>query len=71
MPIKIFAAPGDHRDDFASLEEQVNRWIEQVQPRIVCFHTTVNEMPGKRDIGDFMMTLVAHYESAAADGRPV
>ena len=62
MPIKIFAAPGDHRNDFRSVEEQVNRWIQEAQPRIISLHPTVNEMPGKRDLGDFMMTLVAHYE---------
>ena len=62
MPIKIFAAPGDHRDDFANVEEQTNQWIEEAHPRIVSLHTTVNEMPGKRDAGQFMMTLVVYYE---------
>ena len=63
MPIKIFAAPGDHRDDFAHVQEQVNQWIDQAHPRIVSIHTTVNEMPGKRETGSFLMSLVAHYEA--------
>ena len=65
MPIKIFAAPGDTRDDFAHIEEQVNRWIDQAHPRIISMNTTVNDMPGKRDTGMFMMSLVILYDQPA------
>ncbi len=65
MPIKIFAASGDHRDDFKQVEQQVNTWIAETRPRIVSLHPMVNELPGKRDHGAYMMTLVAHYEDAA------
>jgi len=64
MPIKIFAAPGDHRDDFQSLERQVNDWIAQSRPRIVDMRTTVNPLAEKRENSGFMMTLVVHYEDA-------
>ncbi|UCE58203.1 MAG: hypothetical protein JSU63_12260 [Phycisphaerales bacterium] len=66
MPIKIFAAPGDHRDDFTKMEQQVNAWIAKTRPRIVSLHPTVNQTHEKRDHGGFMMTLVVHYEEAAA-----
>ncbi len=65
MPIKIFAAPGNHRNDFQAVEEQVNDWIEQAKPRVLSVHPLVNAMPGKGDLGEFMLTLVAHYEASA------
>ncbi len=64
MPIKIFAAPGDHRDDFKQVEEQVNAWIAEKRPRIVSVHPLVNDMPEKREHGRYMMTLVANYADA-------
>ena len=65
MPIRIFAAPGDHRDDFKQVEQQVNTWMAETRPRIVSLHPMVNEMSDKRDHGKYMMTLVVHYENAA------
>jgi hypothetical protein len=62
MPIKIFAAPGDHRDDFKQVETQANEWIAATTPRIVNTNIAVREMPGKRESGKFMLTLVLHYE---------
>ncbi len=62
MPIKIIAAPGDQRDDFENVQEQVNRWIDQARPRIISMNTTVNDMPGKRDHGTFMMSVVILYD---------
>jgi len=62
MPIKIFAAPGDHRDDFRQVETQANEWIAAAAPRIVNTNIAVREMPGKRESGQFMLTLVLHYE---------
>ena len=66
MPIKIFAAPGDHRDDFQVLERQVNEWIAKERPRVVDLRTTVNPIGEKREHGGFMMTLVAHYEDSGS-----
>ena len=66
MPIKIFAAPGDQRDDFAHVEEQANTWIEQNRPHIISVNTTVNDMPTKREAGAFMMSLVIHYEASGS-----
>ena len=62
MPIKIFAAPGDHRDDFESLEQQLNAWIKEADARIVSLHAMVNEVSGKREHGGFMMTVLVHYD---------
>ena len=64
MPIKIFSAPGDHRDDFAHVETQANEWIAAERPRIVHTAIAVNEMPGKRESGQFILTLVIHYDQA-------
>ena len=65
MPIKIFAAPGDQRDDFKHVEQQVNTWIAETVPRIVSLHPMVNEIPGRREHGAYMLTLVVYYEDAA------
>ena len=65
MPIKIFAAPGDHRNDFSQVEQQFNEWVEQHRPQVLSIHPLVNEMTGKQDIGAYMMTLVAHFDSAS------
>lgn len=62
MPIKIFAAPGDHRDDFQPVEQQANDWMEENRPRIVSMHTTVSLIPTASGAGSFMMTLLVHYE---------
>jgi hypothetical protein len=63
MAIKIFAAPGDHRDDFGSLERQVNEWAAKSKANVVNMLCSVNEMPDKkRDLGSFMLTLIVHYE---------
>ncbi len=62
MPIKIFSAPGDHRDDFGHVERQVNEWITAEHPKVRDIRVAVNELGIKRDVGQFMMTLVVHYE---------
>ena len=63
MPIKIFAAPGDHKNDFESVEEQVNAWIARNAHRVVSIQSHVNAMPSQHRVGDFIMTVVVHYES--------
>ena len=66
MPIKIFAAPGDHRNDFDQIELQANAWIEETRPNIISIHPTVNKLPTTRETSQFMMTLVVHYEKGGA-----
>jgi hypothetical protein len=62
MPIKIFVAPGDHRDDFGHVESQANEWLAQTNAKIIGTSIAVNELPGKRDNAGFMLSLVIHYE---------
>ena len=66
MPIKIFVAPGDHRDDFNQVETQANEWIATHHPKIISTNIAVNEMPGKRDSKGYMLTLVIRYEQTAS-----
>ena len=66
MPIKIFATPGDHRNDFEQIESQANAWIEQNHPKIISMHTTVNKLPTTRETSQFMMTLLVHYDKPGA-----
>lgn len=63
MPIKIFAAPGDHRSNFEAVETQFDEWIEAAQPAAVLeTHCMVNAMPEKSTLGEFMLTMVVRYE---------
>lgn len=62
MPIKIFAATGDHRDDFRMVQDQYNEWETEENPRVVEISTEVCELPTKRENSAFMLTLVARYE---------
>ena len=62
MPVKIFSVPGDHRDDFAVLESQMNDWIAESQPKIINMHCVTNTLPQKRDVGLFVLTVLVHYE---------
>lgn len=61
MPIKIFSAPGDFRDDFAKVEEQFNEWEKEAGPKITDIRTTVNTIAG-RENNAYVLTLVVHYE---------
>ncbi len=63
MPIKIFAAPGDHRTNFETVEEQYNQWKDSTPPKnIIDLQCMVNDMPPKSNLGDFMLTMVVRYE---------
>ena len=66
MPIKIFSAPGDHRDDFKQVEEQVNTWIAESSPRVISVNPTVNNLQQKREHGNYMLTLVVHYDDRSS-----
>jgi len=61
MPIKIFSAPGDFRDDFANAEDQFNESEKEVGPNITDIRTTVNHIPG-RENNAYVLTIVVHYE---------
>jgi hypothetical protein len=62
MPIKVFSAPGDHRDDFETIETQVNNWIESAKPNVVDMRLDVTPLPERRDSKTFMMTIVLRYD---------
>lgn len=64
MPIKVFCASGDHKDDFDHVETQGNEWIASDGPDIRQINSCVNQLPVKRDHGQFMLTLVIHYEKS-------
>ena len=66
MPIKIFAAPGDHRNDFEQVEIQANEWMASAKPTVQAMQTTVNLMPGAKESNQFMMTLVLRYDESGA-----
>ena len=66
MPIKIFAAPGDHRNDFEQVEKQANEWIASNKPAVRAIQTTVNQMPSARESNHFMMTLVLLYDESGS-----
>ncbi len=66
MPIKIFAAPGDHRNDFEAVEAQTNTWMAETKPQVQSIHPLVNPMPSSRDSNQFMMTVVVHYDATDA-----
>ncbi|MGB0714790.1 MAG: hypothetical protein ACPGXK_02875 [Phycisphaerae bacterium] len=62
MPIKIFSATGDHRDDFCNVETQFNDWEKHEKPRIQEINTTVCELTSKRETSSYIMTLVVRFE---------
>ena len=62
MPIKIFAAPGDHRNDFSSVEDQVNAWMHENGARLQDLQFEVTAMPERREGQQFMMTVLIRYE---------
>lgn len=62
MPIKIFATPGDYRDDFCKLEEQVNEWLASENPANPSLHCMVSDMQERRDLAAFMLTVVVQYD---------
>lgn len=62
MPFKIFATPGDHRDDFRMLEDQINEWLATSGANVIRFTTDIIQMPERRQSGTFMLTATIHYE---------
>ncbi|UCF33194.1 MAG: hypothetical protein JSV78_12755 [Phycisphaerales bacterium] len=62
MPIKIFASPGHHRDDFRQVEEQFNQWEKEADPAVNHIQTTMHEVSGSGALGNAVLTLVVHYD---------
>lgn len=63
MKIKIFCAPGDHRDGFRQVEDQTNAWLAETKPKVIAMHTDVTSATHKKDLG-YLLTLVVQYEDA-------
>lgn len=61
MQFKILAAPGDHRDDFESLEKQLNEWSRSTDPQIISLQTQVTAMTDAKNIGRYLMTVLVAY----------
>lgn len=66
MPVKIFAAPGDHRNDFREVEKQVNQWESTESVRILGITACVTPVQGQREVGPFLLTLTVLYEKKTA-----
>jgi hypothetical protein len=62
VPIKIFSAPGDHRDDFQSVESQINDWMAAKNPSVINMYCQVTPTTHKRETGGYMLTIVVHFE---------
>lgn len=62
MPIKIFSAPGDHRDDFVIVEDQVNAWLHENEARLQDLKMDITPLPQARDNQSYMMTILVRYD---------
>lgn len=62
MRIKVFCAPGDHRDDFENVESQFNEWAAAEQPEIVHLKMDVTAMTDDRNIGRYLMSVLVAYQ---------
>lgn len=63
MRVKIFSAPGDHRDDFRQVEDQTNEWLAESKPNVLAMHCSVTPVHDRKDMG-FIMTVLIQYEPA-------
>ena len=61
MRFKIFCAPGDHRDDFAAVEEQMNAWSAEQNPDIVDVRSSVTQMSDPQNKGRYILTVLVTY----------
>ncbi len=59
---KIFCVPGDHRDDFESLERQLNEWSESASPEILHIQTNVTAMTDIKNSGRYLMSALVAYK---------
>jgi hypothetical protein len=66
MKFKIFSAPGDHRDDFESLENQMNEWSQSEVPHVVHWNMSVTAMTDPKNLGRYLMTAMVAYQQPAA-----
>ncbi len=65
MRFKIFSGPGDHRDDFAAVEEQMNAWSEAQHPDVVDVRCNVTPINDQQNKGRYMMTVLVTYRPTA------
>ena len=61
MKIKIFCAPGDHRDDFRQVEDQTNTWLAETKPKVLGMHCDVTPATQRKDLA-YILTLLVQYE---------
>ena len=66
VQFKILAAPGDHRDDFESLEKQLNKWSVSTDPQIVSVQAKVTAMTDTKNVGRYLMTVLVAYRPAGS-----
>ena len=66
VQFKILAAPGDHRDDFESLQKQLNEWSASANPQIVSVQVQVTGMTDAKNVGRYLMTVLVAYHPAGA-----
>jgi len=64
VKFKIFCVPGDNRDDFRLMEDQLNAWSAESKPRIVDIRAAVNS-PDAKSHGKYTMTVIVMYEPPA------
>jgi hypothetical protein len=62
MPLKIFSAPGDHRDDFQQVEDQFNQWEKETEPTVNHIQTTMHDVSSSQTLGNAVLTVVVHYD---------
>ncbi|MHC4092694.1 MAG: hypothetical protein ACYSVY_20875 [Planctomycetota bacterium] len=63
MRFKIFCVPGDHRDDFEVLENQLNEWAAEAKPKIVNLDSTVTAMTDPKNLGRYIMSVLVAYRA--------
>ena len=63
MRFKIFCVPGDHRDDFGVLENQLNDWAEKTKPKIVTLNSDVTAMSDTKNVGRYIMSVLVAYQT--------
>ncbi len=66
MRFKIFCAPGDHRDDFAAVEDQMNAWSAEEKPDVVDVRSSVTRMTDQQNKGRYILTVLVMYRVGVA-----
>ncbi len=61
MKFKVFCAPGDHRDDFEAVENQLNTWSAEHNPDVVHVRSSVTPMTDQTNKGRYLLTVLVAY----------